>query len=168
MECAPFNRRSLARSYAVTSSVIVTPAAAQSGPSLPKRSSITHCTKLSRCTGQRSATPAADDTLSRNSSVVAGVMLSTMVRGKSALSSIHRARAASRWPASCTTARASRRPLSTRLSQLMIVGAGVFALLRRSNASTRYPMRLAGACGSRKSWTMSGCARFRFPSGVRP
>ena len=82
--------------------------------------------------------------MSRNASSVAGVMLSTIVRGHTTSDSIQLASAGSEEPANAINARCSTAPLSGRLSQLNTAKGGTSCARRRRKPSTIQPMVLRG------------------------
>ncbi len=116
----------------------VIPACSKGGRELQKRSSITHCANVSRCTGQASTQPSAALTRSRSAMSVAGVMLSTIEQGKATSLSMYAASAGSTRVAYWSVAaRRSRNPLPARLSQLSTVYGASLRARRAARPATR-------------------------------
>ncbi|GGL04310.1 hypothetical protein GCM10012284_43670 [Mangrovihabitans endophyticus] len=115
-ECAPLSSNSLRCSYGVTSATNRAPALAQSGRPAGKSPLSTHSAYGSVTTGAASSWPVASRTTRRSSSVVCGVIRSTMVVTNDTESRIQVLSAGSASPAMSATTRAVRAPLPGRLS----------------------------------------------------
>jgi hypothetical protein len=89
----------------------------------------------SQTTGQASSTPNRASISRRSSSVVTGVMRSTIEQGKATCSPIQSPSAASSRAANAVNARRARWPLPSRLSQDITVNGTVPRSRRRRSAS---------------------------------
>ncbi len=112
-----------------------------------KSSSITHWVNGSVTTGQASVAPSAWSTRARSSSVVAGVMRSTMVEGKATSPATQAPSSASRSSAKRDSTRRATTPFAGRLSQVSTVKGGTPAACRRASASMTSPGAVVGSVG---------------------
>ena len=150
---APGARRSSSRSfissYGSTSSTTCTPASSYGGRPKENESSSTHCVNGSHTTGQRSSTPNRSRTSARSSSVVTGVIRSTIELGKRTSRATHAPSSGSRSEANAVNARRDRWPLPCRLSHDMTVNGSTPArapapqrLDDQTERATRHSARL--------------------------
>ncbi len=133
-----------------------------------KRSSSTHCVKGSQTTGQASVMPKRSATWARSSSVVTGVIRSTIELGKATCSATQSARPASPEASPFNRAYAVKTsaamwPLPWMLSQDMIVNGTTPRSRRRSSASVTRPKTVCGAAPGCRSATTLGFVASNFP-----
>ncbi len=133
--------RSFISSYGSTSATTCTPASSSGGRPRPKSSSSTHWWNGSQTTGHRSSTPNWLARLARSSSVVTGVMRSTMQLGNRTCSSTHSPSFGSRNRANAVKLRRAASPLPWMLSQDRTVKGARPRCRRRANASMTRPKR---------------------------
>ena len=119
--------------------------------------------KGSQTTGQPSSTPNSWASASRSSSVVTGVIRSTMQFGNGTCSSIQPARSASLRRANAPIILWATSPLPAMLSHDITVNGSVPSERRRRSASTMNPNAVPGTAPSSRSLWIAGSVSSNSP-----
>ena len=156
-------RRSFINSYGSTSSTSWTPASSSGGRPRLNRSSSTHCVKGSHTTGHPSSMPNRSRTSFRSSSVVAGVIRSTIELGKGTSRSTQAPSSGSRRPAKAVKLRRATSPLPWMLSHDTTVNGASPRARRRTRASVTSPNVVLGTAPDCRSAATSGAVASNSP-----
>ena len=119
-------------------------------------SSSTHWVNGSHTTGQRSSIPNRRRNSATSSSVVTGVIRSTMLLGKATSRAIQSPSPGSRSRAKATKLRLAASPLPWMLSHDMTVNGGTPRARRRASAPVTSPKVVRGTASGARSATTSG------------